>query len=87
MSQRQPRARRSTSGGSSDNSSDGGDVVEAEIDRDALTKRGTITCGDVERRRLIEEIGREDEVKFIGDADEAGRQAERDEDWESDLHE
>ncbi len=37
---------------------------------------GPIKCGDVERRRLLEELGREDRVEFIGTAAEAGRQAD-----------
>ena len=37
---------------------------------------GPIKCGDVERRRLLEELGREDRVEFIGAAAEAGRQAD-----------
>ena len=41
-----------------------------------MTGAGPIKCGDVERRRLLEELGREDRVEFIGDAAEAGRQAE-----------
>ena len=38
--------------------------------------RGRIVCGDVERRRLYEQVGVEDEVEFIGNALDAGRQAE-----------
>lgn len=64
-----------------------GDSTEREIDRDALTERGPIKCGSVDRRELYEAVGREDAVEFVGDAAEAGRQTERDEDWESDLHE
>ncbi|WP_049996113.1 hypothetical protein [Halococcus sediminicola] len=41
-----------------------------------MTRTGPIKCGDVERRRLLEELGREDCVKFIGEAAEAGRQAD-----------
>ena len=40
-----------------------------------MTAAGPIKCGDVERRRLLEELGREDRVEFIGTAAEAGRQA------------
>ena len=41
-----------------------------------MTVPGPIKCGDVERRRLLEELGREDRVEFIGTAAEAGRQAD-----------
>ncbi|WP_273836188.1 hypothetical protein [Halococcus sp. PRR34] len=82
MSQRQPRRPEKSARDQDDEN-----VTEREIDRDALTNRGTITCGDPDRRELYEQVGREDAVEFIGDAAEAGRQAERDDDWESDLHE
>ena len=76
MSQRQPRARRSTS--SESGSEDGDeDTTDREIDRDALYARGRTKCGQVERRRLIEEVGREDAVTFVGEAAAAGRQAEQ----------
>ena len=41
-----------------------------------MTAAGPIKCGDVERRRLLEEAGIENRVEFIGAAAEAGRQAE-----------
>lgn len=86
MSQRQPKRRpeqhaRDTGG------DDDADTTERDVDRDALTKRGPIKCGDRERRRLYEAVGREDAVEFIGDAADAGRQTTADEDWESDIHE
>ena len=62
-------------------------VADREIDRDALYTRGKITCGDVERRRLIEEVGRAEAVTFVGEAAAAGRQATEIEDWESGDHE
>ena len=62
-------------------------VGDREINRDALYTRGKIACGDVERRRLIEEVGREDAVTFVGEAAAAGRQATEIEDQESGDHE
>jgi hypothetical protein len=41
-----------------------------------MTATGPIKCGDVERRRLLEELGIENRVEFIADAKEAGRQAD-----------
>jgi hypothetical protein len=41
-----------------------------------MTRVGPIKCGDVERRRLLEELCREDCVEFIGEAAEVGRQAD-----------
>ena len=85
MSQQQPRPRRSTSNRSGDQNDES--AGDRETDRDALYARGRTKCGDVERRRLIEEVGREDAVTFIGDAAAAGRQATEIEDQESGGHE
>ena len=75
MSQRQPRARRSTSGGNG--SEDSESAADRETDRDALYARGETKCGDPVRRRLLEEVGREEHVTFVGEAAAAGRQAEQ----------
>jgi hypothetical protein len=55
-------------------------ATDREIDRDVLYARGRTKCGQVERRRLIEEVGCEDAVTFVGEAAAAGRQAEQLED-------
>ena len=85
MSQRQPRARRSTNSESGDENDDES-ATDREIDRDALYARGRTKCGDVERRRLIEEVGRAEAVTFVGEAAVAGQQAEQLDDWGSDVH-
>lgn len=41
-----------------------------------MTTAGPIKCGDVERQRLLEELGREERIEFTGTAAEAGRQAD-----------
>lgn len=87
MSQRQPKRRPEQHARDQGDTGSEEDAAEREIDRDALTDAGPIKCGSVERRRLYEAIGREDAVTFVGNAAEAGRQTERDEDWESDVHE
>ena len=58
-----------------------------EIDRDVLYARGRTKCGQVERRRLIEEVGRAETVTFVGEAAAAGRQATEIKDQEGDDHE
>jgi hypothetical protein len=62
-------------------------ATDREIDRDVLYARGRTKCGQVERRRLIEEVGRAEAVTFVGEAAAAGRQAEQLEDQEGDDHE
>jgi hypothetical protein len=61
-------------------SDDDESATDREIDRDVLYARGRTKCGDVERRRLLEEVGREEHVTFVGEAAAAGRQAEQLED-------
>ena len=51
-------------------------MSDDSVNRAVLYRRGPIKCGDVERRRFLEEVGCEDEVEFIGDAKAAGRQAD-----------
>jgi len=84
MSQRAPQRRPEQHARDTDNDES---ATGREIDRDVLYARGRTKCGQVERRRLLEEVGREEHVTFVGDAKAAGRQAEQLDDWESDLHE
>ena len=51
-------------------------MSDGEINRTVLYRRGQIKCGDVDRRRMLEEVGCGDEVEFIGDAKAAGRQVD-----------
>ena len=62
-------------------------ATDREINRGLLYARGRTKCGQVERRRLIEEVGRAEAVTFIGEAAAAGRQATEIEDQEGDDHE